>query len=194
MTLWKSLLKDFKWILTLLAIKPMPPTPPPEALEVPPEPIVSNPPDTRTLNEKLYEVAKSNLGKDISLDQSIPNELQCAQAASFVIKQVKSNAIPVHGISGTAALYQWMKDSPLFEETFAPSLGSIIINATGTGKNTIRGHCGIVAKYDLMYKNDAGVMSNDSNTGTLREQWSLKQWDKYYRITGGMPTHYFNLL
>lgn len=167
--------------------KPMPP----EELEIP-EPVVPNPPDTRTMNEKLYEVAKANLGKDLSLDQTVANEVQCAQCLSYLLSRVKSNSVPVGGISSTAALYEWMKNSPLFEETFAPSLGSIIISPTGGGK--VKGHCGVIAKYDFVYKNDAGVMSNDSNTGTLQLQWSLKRWDAFYSKYGGLQTYFFNLL
>lgn len=189
MTLWQSLLKDFKRLLIILAIKPMPSE---EITPPPPEPLVPNPPDTRTLNEKLYEVAKANLGKDLSLNQAIDNEVQCAQTLSWLLYHTKASSIPVGGISSTAALYDWMKNSPLFEEAFIPSLGSIIISPTGSGKT--KGHCGVVAKYDVMYKNDTGVMSNDSNTGTLREQWSLKSWDRYYHKYGLLSTYYFNLL
>ena len=136
-----------------------------------------------TKQEKLYTIAKSLLKKRLTLDASVPKNVGCAQALSYVLKECGYPMYP-KGISGTASLYYWLQDQKgYFEEVEAGQPGDIIINVTGTGISTRRGHVGVVGKYQ--------IMSNNSITGKWDTQWVLKDWVRFYEEYGGMKTYYF---
>lgn len=143
--------------------------------------------------ERIYTVAKDNLGTHLTLNENVDPEVGCAEAVSKIL-QLAGVSVPAHGIAGTAALLAWLQANPDFEAIDAPEQGCLIVSATGSGNGTVEGHTGAVAAFNLMYVNDWGICSNDSNTGTLREQWCLKDWIAYYETTGGLKTHYFRAL
>lgn len=145
------------------------------------------------MNETLYNLAKSLLGLHLTLDNSIPQDTGCAEAISKILSLEGINDIGASGIPGTASLYQWLKSHPSFEEVTAPNEGVIIISPTGMGSGKVEGHVGILGKFNVQYNQDWGIMSNDSNTGLLREQWSLNAWKQYYAGYGGLPIFLFNL-
>ena len=146
--------------------------------------------DTET---RIYQVVKDNLGTHLTLNENVDPEVGCAEAVSKIL-QLAGISVPAHGIAGTAALLAWFHANPDFEAITEPEQGAIILSATGTGNGTVEGHTGVIAALGVMYVGDWGICSNDSNTGTLREQWCLKDWIQYYQITGGIPTHYFRAL
>lgn len=136
-----------------------------------------------TNQEKLYAIAKSLLKKHLTLDESVPKNVGCAQALSYVLKECGYPMYP-KGISGTASLYYWLQDQKNhFEEVEAGKPGDIIINVTGTGVSTRRGHVGVVGKYQ--------IMSNNSITGKWDTSWVLRDWLRFYEEQGKMKTHYF---
>lgn len=133
-----------------------------------------------TNQEKLYTTAKSLLKKRLTLDASVPKNVGCAQALSYVLKEC-GYPIPKGGISGTASMYEWLFDN--FDKVEAGQPGDIIINVTGTGISTRRGHCAVMGKYQ--------IMSNNSITGKWDTQWELPNWIRFYEEQGKMKTHYF---
>lgn len=140
-------------------------------------------PPQKTKMEELYEIAKALRGKHLSLDESIPWGVGCAQAVSKVLKIFGTSGIPVKGYSGTATLYTFLMSSPSFRLAAGPAAGRIIINVTGTGNGKIRGHVGICGKHS--------IMSNNSENGLWTDHWTIDRWLKYYEGYGDIPTLYF---
>ena len=139
--------------------------------------------DTVTLlngSQSIYEIAKSLLKKRLTLDPSVPINTGCAQALSYVLKEC-GYPVPKGGISGTATMYEWLTRH--FDKVEAGQPGDIIINVTGTGISTRRGHCAVMGKYQ--------IMSNNSITGKWDTAWELPNWIRFYEEQGKMKTHYF---
>ena len=140
------------------------------------------------MNTSLYTLAKSLLGKHLTLNNAVPQDVGCAECISKILS-LEGVYIPQGGIAGTASLYEWLNTNPSFKLTTEPNEGVIIISPTGMGNGSIDGHVGIMGIFNVMYNQDWGIMSNDSNTGLLREQWSFESWKQYYCGYGGLPIY-----
>lgn len=131
---------------------------------------------------KLYEVAKASLGKDLNGNY---NELGCAFTLNNLAQWAWGK--PIGGGASTADLFKFLQDTnkftPVDEANTLP--GDIIMSATGTSikKPTAHGHCGVVAKY--------GIVSNSSEDDSVQEQWNIKAWNAYYHDYLGFPVYYF---
>jgi len=73
-------------------------------------------------------------------------------------------------------------------------VGFVIVSPTGQGNGTVEGHTGILAKYNVQYSNDWGILSNNSSNGLFMEQWSLSRWMANYHIKGGLPVNYYEYI
>jgi len=170
-------MKFLLWLLSFFP-KPMPPVTPEPTPE--PEPVTSSTKDT------LYAVSKSLIGKHLTLNQLVDQRLGCAQALSYVLKQVKWTSIPKHGIDGTAGLLEWFEGHPeMYEEIFEYQQGAIALAVTGTGNSKIRGHTAVCG-YNCM-------MSNNSQSGLWDTHWDWERWYQYYDVFGGFKTRFFIL-
>lgn len=138
-------------------------------------------------NLAVYNTAKSLLGKRLTLDPTVPKELQCAQSISYILKQAGIKGIPKKGFSSTKALYAFLSDNqPQFWYTVpAPLQGDIVLCVTGEGKYP-HGHAGIWGK--------THVMSNSSDNGLWEPNYTHLQWRKYFGETGKFPIHFFRRL
>lgn len=147
----------------------------PPLVEVLPKPIV------KTMPEKIYELAKSCLGKDIAATQ---NELGCAEAISYILAKVTVHGFPKTGYLSTSDLYFYLKShADLVTE---PLPGDIIISPTGTSTTGAKhGHVGIVGRY--------GIMSNNSMTGLFQQNYTIEQWKAYYGKKLGFPTLFYRV-
>lgn len=171
-------MKFLVWLFSFFT-KPMPQVTP----EPTPEPEIVTP----STKDTLYTVSKGLIGKHLTLNPLVDSRLGCAQALSYVLKQVKWTSIPKHGIDGTAGLLEWFKGHiELFKEVDTPTVGTIILNVTGTGNGRARGHTGVVGKNS--------IMSNNSQSGLWDTHWDLDTWKAYYEKFGGMKTHYFDIV
>ena len=130
--------------------------------------------------QKIYSIAKESIGTHMTLDESVPISVGCAEAVSKVLWEA-GLPIPAKGIPGTFDLLKWLETNLKEVDTY--TVGAVIISATGTGNGRIRGHTGICAQY--------GILSNESQTGLLREQWDIASWTDYYGRYGGFPIRYF---
>lgn len=130
---------------------------------------------------KIYEVAKSCYGKDISIDQSIPNNVQCSAAVSFILNKVPCG-FPASGFADTFELDAWLAQSQDFKEVpFAEAdYGDVIVSPRN---GPVHGHCGIIAKY--------GILSNDSATGLFLEFFSEASWKEYFGMLRGLEIHIY---
>lgn len=145
------------------------------------------------MQEKLYQTLISSIGKRMTLDVSVPPELGCAQALSALLKQSGFD-VPKYGISGTATLAIWMQNNPQFEQIFAPEDKCIIISTTNSGNGSVRGHCGVLGVKGKQFKDDWGIVSNDSQTGLLLELWNYTNWVEFYIKKGQLETFFFRAL
>lgn len=137
------------------------------------------------MDKKLLEKAIEKIGHEVSPTDLAPDEFGCAEGVSNIIRMVEPS-FPV--ITGTWTLWQTLKNSPLFKEIKVPAPGCVVIYPTGApggGKNGIaNGHVGIVGK-------GGAVMSNDSNDGLWKENYTLDTMKQRYLVTGGYPAYYF---
>lgn len=140
--------------------------------------------------ERIYTQAKLHLGQHVTLDETVPAEVGCAEAVSYILKAagISDGAT---GIAGTASLYQWLLNSPLFQKIDNLEQGALIISPTGQGNGTIEGHTGVVAAFNTEFPNDFGILSNDSASGKFLETWSGNRWKQYYGQTGSLPVYLF---
>jgi len=181
-TLWLLIVEIFS--------KKIDDVPVPKPVDVPPSnplPVVSH-----ETEPKLLTVARENLGKHLTLNESVNSEVGCAEAQSKIF-QLAGIPVPHLGIAGTNAMLQWLIQNPLFEELQAPEAGCIVIAATGTGNGKIKGHVGTLGAFSVAFPGEWGLCSNDSNTGLWLELWRLSKFIHYYQDYGGMNVRYFKL-
>lgn len=172
-----------KW--NTVPLPPVPPKPPVPPLTPPPPVVIPPmPPPVKTNREKLHEEALKWIGKDASPYNSAPQDLACAESVSTIVRRVVPT-FPI--VLGTADLLGRLKNDKRFKGTLDPKPGNIILSATGSGNGSIRGHTGIFTIKEQ-------IMANNSYTGLWGIHWDSVKWKDYYRIKGGMPTHYFELL
>jgi hypothetical protein len=142
---------------------------------------------------KIKKVIMEYLGEHITLNNTVPPEVGCAEAVSFILQKL-NEVIASAGIAGTAALLNYCESLPLiYQEISTPEPFALLISATGTGNGTVEGHTGFFGVYNKMYVNDWGIVSNDSNTGILRELWSWSRWSAYYTQKGALPARIFRI-
>lgn len=134
--------------------------------------------------ESLYIEAKKWLGKDITPQDKIPDEVACAENLCVLIQKLDPD-FPI--IPNTLDLLKEFKRNTKYKPTLNVEAGNIIINATSTGNNKIRGHTGVILDGGL-------VASNNSVNGLWSDHWNLVEWNSYYRRFGGMPTHIFEYI
>lgn len=140
---------------------------------------------------KIYNTAKACLGKHITLNSNVPNEVGCAESVSYVLTNSDITGIPAGGFASTSALFDWLSSNPSFERLEAPEQGAILVSPTGHGNGTIEGHTGIVAAYGAYYPYEYGILSNNSDNGLFQEKWSLLSWWQYYGLKGALPLAFF---
>lgn len=135
--------------------------------------------------EKLYRTAFACIGKEVSPRDIAPDEIACVESLEEIYKKCFGRYI-----SGTLkphlhtfALLKHLEDHPDFQEVEFPEIGAIVVSATGTGNNKIRGHAGICGK--------THIMSNNSFTGNWEADYDYADWKLRYQHFGGMPTVYF---
>jgi hypothetical protein len=137
--------------------------------------------------KNVYLTAKTLLGRHLTLDSDIPKTLGCGQAFSYLMKSC-GYPIPKNGISGTIGCNEWLKENA--EEISSPDQGAIIVSIT---EGDHHGHIGCIAKYDFMFPNDWGIMSNSSETGLWEVNWNYKDWRHYYENVLGLQTKFYKL-
>lgn len=144
-------------------------------------------PHTMTANEtKIYNEARLNLGRHLTLNEAVPEEEGCMEAVSKILS-LAGYLVPSGGIAGTATGNEWFVSQPhIFERIDHPEQGSIINFVTGTGNGSVEGHILIVGEFNLQWANDWGLMSNDSASGKFLETWSWNRACAYWTTVGGI--------
>jgi hypothetical protein len=144
--------------------------------------------------QKIYQIAKDSLGKHLTLNPNVPNEVGCAEAVSFVLKNAGITGIPAAGYAGTADLYRWLLANPQFKLIEQPEQGAVIVSPTGFGNNTVEGHTGILGGFGVQFPNEFGILSNNSDNGLFQEKWNLLTWWLNYGEKGHLPVAFFRAI
>ena len=142
----------------------------------PPEPPISQ----NLAPQRVYEAAKANLGKHITLDSDVPEEVGCVEAVSYVLKEA-GYTLPNKGIAGVNALIAWMEKQG-FKEITTSSVGCIITAHSPDVNNPNFAHAGVCLKY--------GIASNTSANGRFTQNYSYSGWLRYFSVHGSQ-TRYF---
>ncbi len=134
-------------------------------------------------SKELYDLSFSLIGKHLTMDNTVPKQYGCAQAVSYLFKELGYKTMLAYGISSTQELEKWLDQT--CTEVQTPQVGDIIISVSYTGTPGARGHVGVVGK--------EAIMSNDSDTGLWEPYWSLAGWLPHYRDELKLRTRYFRL-
>jgi len=142
----------------------------------------------KSMNEKLYELAKSKIGIDVSPRDIAPDDLACAESVSTLLNIVDPT-IPV--MTGTYVLWDFIKDDIRFERIYEPVAGCVVISPTGLGNGVLKnGHTGI-------YISDTEICSNSSYPdkngviGLWTQNYTRESWRARYYYKGGYPVYLF---
>lgn len=150
---------------------------------------VSMPETTESKRERLYRVAKSCIGRDMSPNDVAPDNLACMESLDGVfLEAFGEHLLPSANRLSTANGYQAMLHDPRLEKiTEAEALpGDISIAPTGTSTNgSPHGHVGIRGKETYM--------SNDSTSGLWKAHYTLAAWKLVFTSTLKFPLYYFRI-
>ena len=140
-------------------------------------------------SKRIYTVSKNLLypQRDITPQDLADDDLACAESVSQVLKMCGVRGLPQGGIVSTIKLFEFLSSSEQFIKVDNPLPGDVIISVTGTGNGKLaNGHCGIVGVVN--------IMNNHSDTGLWIASYTLEQWDKRYRVYGGMVSNFFRMI
>jgi hypothetical protein len=155
--------------------------------------VALNPHTMTPTEEKIYSQAKLHLGQHLTLNNAVPAEVGCCEACSYILRAA-GVVVPPGGIAGTPALYEWFVANPEFQKIDEPEQGAIVIFVTGEGNGLVEGHVLIFGEFGIAYPGDWGLMSNESSTGNLEEQWCWQKALAYYQGVGGLVPQIFRAL
>lgn len=134
------------------------------------------------MSQSIYSEAKACLHLHVTLDESVPSDVGCAEAVSYVLKAAGVTGLPQVGIAGTSDLWAWLRQN--FSQVTNPLPGDIVISPTGTSSlGSSHGHTGIVGQF--------GILSNDSDTGLFLEKYTVQTWQQFFGHALGFPVFYF---
>lgn len=132
-------------------------------------------PTQLSTREKLLAEALTWLGKDASPENIATAEFGCAESLSNIIHNVIPK-FPSRMVS-TAQLANTLDDYDMeFERTLIPKPGCIIVSPM---IGTIHGHCGI-------WTDGQNIMSNDSATGRMQQNYTFDSWVKTFKEGRGL--------
>ena len=141
-----------------------------------------------TNTEKIIRIAEKYIGKDVSEEilgkDSVSDSVGCVETITLLLREVLLD-FPV--LTYTPTLVSQLKKDSRFAGTLELNVGNIIVNATGTGNGTLKGHAGLIWK-------DGKIISNNSFTGKLEINYTLESWKQRFRIRGGMPTQVYKFI
>lgn len=140
----------------------------------------------RTMEEnrkKFYQTTVACLGTDVTPHDEVPDEVACAITINRIHR--KAFGFEIGGGASTYLLYRTLLNSKFFTKIDGPEWGAIIISPSGYGNGRLaHGHAGIVGEMD-------DIMSNDSDDGIFKKNYSIDTWVARYQKVGGYPVEYF---
>lgn len=138
-----------------------------------------------TNREHLYYVAKECVGTDVTPEDLVPDEVDCADTVCTILNLA---GFDIGYYPYTLNLYKALKNSPHWIQIFDNyKRGDVIISPTSLGNGTITGHTGFIS-------DNGKIISNSSSDGIVRENYTLDTWRKRYVEKGGLPLFVFRKL
>lgn len=139
-----------------------------------------------TMNrENIYQTSLSLLGTDVTPDDIVPDEYDCADTICVLLKKA---GFDIGDLPLTTDLYRKLTTAPMWRKTYKPIRGDVVISPTGFGTGTLlNGHVGIVGINEK-------IMSNSSSSGKFEENYTFSSWRKRYVNVGGFPMVFFRKL
>lgn len=139
-------------------------------------------PPAPTAAQRLADAATAAIGKDVTPDDKIPDEVACvASLVSVIPKDFGLDA----NLTYTPALLSALKANPKFKAVLDPQVGTVVVTPT-VGTNT--GHCGI-------YVEPNAIASNNS-FGPKKGLWTVNynrlSWRQYFVTKKGLKTFLFH--
>lgn len=131
----------------------------------------------------IYNTAVRLLGMHLTLDPSVPRDVGCAEADSFVLKNAGYAAsMPQKGIPNVLGIIAWALTHG--EEIQEPEPGCIVTAHSPNPYDTTDAHTGIGLRH--------GIASNNSNTGIFSENYTYEGWNTSFKSKGS-KTRYFRI-
>lgn len=146
---------------------------PPETPEI--APVVPLP----SLAFLITEEAKQWEGRDASPRGLAPQEVSCAEGVSNILHRVL-HEFP-EGIVSTASLFGRLLEDTHFTPVLTPSPGCVIVSPR---TQMTFGHAGIFIEDDV-------ILSNDSKTGTMQQNYTFDTWIHEMKVRRGLHTYIF---
>ena len=131
--------------------------------------------------DKIYQVAFSLLGKDVTPKDLVSDEYACMEVVNEIVRMATGK--PIGGGASTYLGFASLHDQR-FLKIDVPLAGDIIISPSGYSTKGYRnGHVGIVGKHH--------VLSNFSDTGKLEDYYTIETWERDFGEIKGFPVFFF---
>lgn len=133
--------------------------------------------------QDIVATAISYLGKDVSPNDTAPDEFGCAETITDLLSYAGCD---IPEILSTITLNHFFIINTAWEKVNIPQAGDIIICVTGTGgrNGVTNGHVGVLL-------NDHQIASNDSATGRFIQNYTLDTWKARWVTLGGYPLIFY---
>ena len=161
-----------------------------QSQETPLTTTTGNPPSTPPTNtgaDKVYKTALAYLEKHLTLNDTVPEEVGCAEAVSFVLRAA-GYEMPTLGIPSVNGLIDWMTANS-FEESKVYGTGYVITAHNPDRTKSDYAHIGICGERWIMsntsYNAPAGLVK-----GKWQANYSPAKWIAYFGSQGSQ-TRYF---
>lgn len=139
-------------------------------------PVSQNPIVSKSPVDTLYSVAYANLGKHLTLNESVNPERGCAESVSWVLKNA-GYPIPQGGIPSVAGITAWLLENG-FTESPTSSPGYVV-----TGRSPTDAHVGICGKTYIMSNTSYTDASKALYKGQFLANYSIPNWYKTFPQT-----------
>ena len=136
---------------------------------------------------KLFEIAKSSLGQELTPKDEVPDSVACMSTMNALHK--KAFGEPIGGDASTYLGYLALRDSKKWVKVSSPLQGDVCISPSGfndaEGKKVVpNGHIGC-------YMGNNQIASNSSTTGLFSMNYSLFDWRYRFVQLGHYPLWFF---
>lgn len=138
--------------------------------------------------EAIYDEAKDNLGRRLTLNPSVPPEVGCVQAVSYVLWHC-GYPIPTIGLNTVNRLIQWLLEHG-FKEVTSHTPGAIITAHHPNASDPTLAHAGICGETHVMSNTSYSDPTKGLVAGLWQANYSHASWDSFYRMRG-LTTRYF---
>lgn len=143
--------------------------------------------ETKLKNEKgnrnqIFNTAKENLGIDVTPEDIIPDEYDCADTICVILEKA---GFSIGNIPLTTNIFTHLNQDKGWIRATSPLPGDVILSPTSWGNGKLaNGHVGIVGE-------NGGIISNSSYTGLFNYNYTIQTWRDRYQTYGGFPILFF---